>query len=701
MIANSSGGMIVLRGGGTMVALDARSGERLRILYAGPDLPEASPEELAALSARQHAPGGPQQPIAPSWLNAIGTGHPSPPGLLAHSAGQHWALDLRVTGINADPANSHCVITTRDKPSNLVAHHQIVQAGDPACVMFTTILSNESEAPISLEWLGAVCLPLDPRLTRVTSFAGRWASEFQTECHDLVRGSFVRENRAGRTSHDSYPGLYLGTPATGETHGLACAVHLAASGNHRVRIDRLADGNLSLQGGDLLLPGEIELKPGEQHNCAPIFAAWSDKGYGDATRKLHSFVRDDLIKGPTSRPVHFNTWEAVYFDHSPEKLFALAEQAAEVGAERFVLDDGWFGARRNDRAGLGDWYVSKDVYPDGLKPLADHVRSLGMEFGLWFEPEMVNPDSDLYRAHPDWVLQVVDVEPIASRHQLPLDLTRAEVNDYLFERITSLVRELDIAYIKWDMNRDIQHPGGADGRAVMHKQTTAVSTLINRIRGACPELAIETCSSGGARADFNMVERTGRVWTSDNNDARARHAIMRGAAYFLPLAVLGNHVGPKKCHITGRRFDMHFRAGTAVFGHMGMELDLAKESEADHEILRRAIALHKQHRELIHGGDYHRLETPDYLSGIAVVSADAKEALAQLAVLDQHPTTHPPRLNLAGLDPEVRYRVSLLWPEFVAGDLGRFAGSALMGYGLQLPQTRPDTCLIYHLKAES
>nr|WP_298897642.1 alpha-galactosidase [uncultured Altererythrobacter sp.] len=701
MTVDSGTDFIVLRASGTMIAVDARTGERPRILYAGPDLPDATPEELEALAKRQHAPGGPQLPIDPSWLNCIGTGHQSPPGLLAHSAGKHWALDPRVIHVKLDEALNHCVITTRDEASGLVAHHQIIQVGDPACFVFATVLSNKGEKPFSLEWLSAVCLPLDPRLIRVTSFTGKWASEFQTEQHDLVRGSFVRENRAGRTGHDSYPGFYLGTSTTSETHGLACAVHLAASGNHRIRIDRLGDDNHSLQAGDLLLPGEIELQPGQQHICAPIFAAWSDSGYGDVTRKLHSFVRDDLVKGQKWRPVHFNTWEAVYFDHSQDKLSALAEQAAEVGAERFVLDDGWFGARRNDRGGLGDWFVSKDVYPDGLKPLADHVRSLGMEFGLWFEPEMVNPDSDLYRAHPDWVLQVEGVEPIASRHQLPLDLTRPEVSDYLFDRITTLVRELDIAYIKWDMNRDIQHPGDAEGRPVMHAQTVAVSTLINRIRGECPKLAIESCSSGGARADYNMVERTGRIWTSDNNDARARHSIMRGAAHFLPLSVLGNHVGPKKCHITGRRFDMHFRAGTAVFGHMGMELDLARESDEDREVLKRAIALHKQHRDLIHEGNYHRLETDDHMAGILVVSADRHKAIAQLAVLDQHPAPHPPRLNFARLDPKKRYRVAVLWPEFLAQSVGSFAGSALMGYGLQLPQTHPDTCMIYHLEAET
>ncbi|RGP41343.1 Alpha-galactosidase [Altererythrobacter insulae] len=691
----------MLRSGGSIGVITLTKGERAKIIYAGPDLPQTSPDELNALTKRQHAPGGPEVPIEASWLNAIGTGHPSPPGLLAHSDGEHWALDPRVTDVKHDPAANHLTIATRDESSGLVAHHQMTGLGGSGCFMFATTLKNEGNTPFSIEWVSAVCLPLDPRFTQMMSFSGRWANEFQADQHELKRGSFVRENRAGRTGHESYPGFYFGTAATDETHGLACAVHLAASGNHRLRVDKLGDGHLSLQAGELLVPGEITLQPGQEQVCAPLIAAWSKKGFGDVTRQLHTFVRNDLLKGAIARPVHFNTWEAVYFDHSPDKLIALANQAAEVGAERFVLDDGWFGGRRHDRAGLGDWYVAQDVYPVGLQPLANHVRSLGMEFGLWFEPEMVNPDSDLYRQHPDWVLKVPGIEPVASRHQLALDLTRTEVSDYLFDRITTLVRELDIAYIKWDMNRDVQHPGGRDGRAVIHRQIAAVANLIDRIRAACPNLAIESCSSGGARADYNMLGRTGRIWTSDNNDARARYSIMRGAARFLPLEVLGNHVGPKKCHITGRRFEMHFRAGTAILGHMGLELDLALESEADLQVLKNAIKLHKKYRTLIHGGEYHRLETDRHLSAICVASDDRSEALAQVGVLDQHPNTHPPRLFYAGLDPQRHYKLALVWPEFMAKDVGSFAGSALMDNGMQLPLTHPDTCLIYHLEAKA
>ncbi|WP_249171871.1 alpha-galactosidase [Erythrobacter sp. JK5] len=686
-----------LEGSGTQLLVHGGVGDRPRLLHAGPTLPGATAQDFAGLSERQHAPGGPQLPVAPSLLNPLGTGYPGPPGLLLHRDGCSWAVDLRLVEY-IEPSASLTVVT-RDDNAGVTVRHDFAIDASTGVLSLSASLANSGDTALDLQWLSAVCLPLDPRFDRIMAFGGKWAGEFQIEEWQPVRGAFLRENRSGRTSHTSFPGLYCGTSATSETHGPAAAFHLGWSGNHRLRIDRLPDDTLALQAGELLLPGEMRLEPGESYSTPTLYACWAEDGHGEATRRLHAFVADQVGRS-VPRPVHFNTWEAVYFDHSPDRLFALADQAAETGAERFVLDDGWFGARRSDRAGLGDWFVSEDVYPDGLGPLADHVRSLGMEFGLWFEPEMVNPDSDLFREHPDWVLGVERVDPIASRHQLPLDLTRSEVSDYLFERIDHLVRELSIAYIKWDMNRDIQHPGNAGGRPAVHRQTRAVYALIDRLCAAHPELEIESCSSGGARADYGILQRTHRIWTSDNNDARQRHAIMRGAAYFLPLRVLGNHVGPKRCHITGRRFDMHFRAGTAVFGHMGMELDLATESVSDRGILKAAIALHKRHRALIHGGDYHRLETPAQLAAIGVVSRDRGEALFQTAVIDQHPSPHPPRLRFVGLDLQRRYKVACVWPTFLVGEPASFAGSALMQYGLQLPQTYPDTCLIHHLEAE-
>ncbi len=700
MVATTSN--LVLSGGGTWLALATAAGEQPRILGYGAGDGYPRDGSLAPLLHRAHAPGGPEVPIAPSFLNSLASGH-AVPGLLGHSDGQDWATDLRVIEVLDVSANSARVVC-KDAVGGIETAHRFSIDDASGVLSIETTLTNRGGAPFALEWCAALCLPLDDRLTRITSFGGQWAGEFAMQALDRPRGTFLLENRAGRTGHGTYPSLYLGTPQTGEAVGLAAACHLAWSGNHRLRVDTGANGEATLQMGELLLPGEMMLAAGESYRAPVMYCAVSDAGYGDVTRRLHRYAHRNLrreVVRTKPRPVHFNTWEAVYFAHSEARMVGLAEQAAALGAERFVLDDGWFGARRNERAGLGDWTVSADAYPNGLRPLVDRVHELGMEFGLWVEPEMVNPDSDLYRAHPDWVLSAKGVDQIASRHQLPLDLTQGVVTDYLFERITSLVLENDVAYLKWDMNRDIQHPGGADGRAVMHAQVRSLHALIDRIRDACPNLEIESCSSGGARADWGMLQRADRVWTSDNNDARARHAIMRGAAHFLPLAMLGNHVGPERCHITKRRFDMAYRAASAVFGHMGMELDPALESEGDRAILATAIAFYKRHRAVIHDGAHYRLETPPHVISQGCVDTHRRKALYSIATVNEDPATHPPRLRLAGLDPAKAYRSSyaafdpaaaLTPPPPVA------SGAVLMNHGFALRRTLPDTCLLLVLE---
>ncbi|WP_328598394.1 alpha-galactosidase [Pontixanthobacter gangjinensis] len=697
----------ILRGKDTLIVLDAAKGERTSIVYCGPDLPGATAEELVLLQTSQHVPGGPQQPIRASLLNPLGTGWSGSAGLLAHCARKDWAIDLRVASID-QTSDQQIEILTEDVNANLSVTHNLKVCAETGVLSASSTVTNTGTSAVQLEWCAPVCLPFDDRLTSLKTFSGKWADEFQTETIGRFRGTYLRENKAGRTSHSDFPGLFAGTQTTGETSGLAAGFHIGWSGNSRVRLDTGQDGHTFLQMGELLFPGELEL--GRSYTTPTFFGCWSRDGYGDVSRRLHHYLKDSVLKQrPKSRLVHYNTWEAVYFDHSEARLLDLAEKAAAVGAERFVLDDGWFGGRRSDQAGLGDWRVSSEIYPGGLHPIVNRVRELGMEFGLWFEPEMVNPDSDLYRAHPDWVLGIGGTDPIPSRHQLTLDLTKHQVTNYLFETISALIRDYKIDYIKWDMNRDTQHPG-SDGRAVMHQQTNALYALLDRFRTAHPNTEIESCSSGGARADYGILRYTDRIWTSDNNDARRRHQIMRGASHFFPLKVLGNHVGPKKCHITGRMFSMEFRAASAIFGHMGMELDLADETAEERATLAAAIALHKQHRGLIHDGAYYRIETPDFLMAQSCVEPGKTAALSSCALLDMHPSTIPPRLRFAGLAPDKNYRTRMVWPQHnpsqsspsiieeadLTGEGFIASGSALMGHGMQLPLTHPDTCLIFH-----
>ncbi|NNE42339.1 MAG: alpha-galactosidase [Marinicaulis sp.] len=706
--------IIRLKSANMELIIDAVVGDRPQILYWGSRLRIAKPQELKLLSVRQWAYGGPSVDIAPSLSNELGSGVPGPPGFIAHRNGADWAAIFRVSEIKSVTDTSVAIICD-DTNTQLRAQYDIALSPHSQVVTSTTSITNLGDAPVIIDWCSAVCLPLEKDLTKLMGFTGRWAMEFQTEEISLFRGSYLRENKSGRTSHDNFPGLIAMTEFTSETSGTAVGVHLGWSGNNRVRADRHSDGRSFVQMGELFFPGEMELAGGQTYTTPVLYAARSDEGLNHLSQQFHAhhgkIVSDGRINRKP-RPVHYNTWEAVYFDHSEERLLALAEKAAWIGAERFVLDDGWFGSRRNDMSGLGDWWVSKDVYPNGLKPLVNKVRELGMEFGIWFEPEMVNPDSDLFRAHPDWILEVRSVQQVPFRDQYTLDLTRAEVSQYLYEKITTIVAENNVSYIKWDMNREIHHPASA-GRAVIHQQTNAVYALMKRLRDAHPQLEIETCASGGGRADYGVLRYADRIWLSDSNDALDRQQIQRGASYFFPLNILGSHVGPRVCHITRRELSMEFRAATAIFGHMGLELNLFEESDEDLEILRHAVELHKKHRDLIHAGDFVRLDASDYLNTVGVVAGDRQEALISCAKTGGHNMILPGRIRLTGLDENKRYRVRIIWPTTsfsvtspsiveavdLLGDGREFSGEALLVHGFQLPLMYPESCIVLHLAA--
>ena len=712
--------LVRLESSGVLVLLDAERGQRPRFVYAGPPIERAQVSQLKALSTWQYVHGGAGEERPFTLSNELATGTLSPPGLIASRDGVDWAIDLRVDEVRTLHAGAVQVCCL--DPTAQVAATYTLSLSSAGVLTASTKLENLAEDLLNLEWCAAITMPLDPRLTQIMGFTGQWAGEFQTEEISTFQGSYVRENMAGRTSHESFPGLILKAATSDETQGLACGFHLAWSGNHRACVDRLPDGRSALQMGELLWPGEMRLAQGESYRTPELLASWSRKGVGGVSRAFHDHLTGEILDKRTPskpRPVHFNTWEAVYFFHEENRLIELAEMAGSVGAERFVLDDGWFGSRRSDASGLGDWWLSPEVYPNGLHPIVQKVRELGMEFGLWFEPEMVNPDSDLYRAHPDWVLGAAGLDQIAFRNQLTLNLGKPEVAQYLYEKIAALVDEYSIDYIKWDMNRDTHLPGdmtrGSGGRAVMHKQTLAVYALIDRLRDAFPALEIESCSSGAGRADYGILQRTDRIWASDNNDARERQHIQKGASFFFPLRVLGSHVGPKKCHITGRRFSMAFRVASALFGHMGLELDLARESEADRAVLAKGIALYKEHRALLHSGTFHRVASAPHANVIGVVDEAREQALFSYALLDTRPRSAPDRLFFAGLDPATDYRVRIVWPLTdpsvshpsivealgLMGEGSVFSGAALMEFGMQTPPLHPDSAVIYHLQKVS
>ncbi|MEL7448516.1 MAG: alpha-galactosidase [Pseudomonadota bacterium] len=692
------------------VVVDCR-GDAPAILYWGERLGEATtPEMLGVLATRQEAQARPEFDSPISLSPQAGAGFMGTPGIAVQRDDGRWAVYSRIDAATAGDDNSLAIVSTCRATQLRIEHRLQLDAGSNV-LRASTEVTNIGESNIRVDACNAPCIPVPMHYDQIIGFEGRWAHEFQMHHVERSAGTYLRENRAGRTSHDNFPGVIVHARNTSEEHGAAIALHLGWSGNHRLLVEELSDGRCHAQLGELLLPGEVTLAPGESYRSPELFGVHSNAGLSGASRRLHRFVRSRLTDARVQgklKPVHFNTWEAAYFDLTMPLLLELADAAADIGAERFVLDDGWFRHRRSDRAGLGDWYVEESIFPKGLTPLADHVNAHGMEFGLWIEPEMVNPDSDLYRAHPDWALSVPEAPTLMARHQLVLDLTRKEVTDYLFERIDALLSAYPITYLKWDMNRDLAQPGNQHGKPATHHQTRALYALLERVRKAHSSVEIESCSSGGARTDYGVLAHTDRVWTSDSNDALDRLRIQKGFSMFFPAEVMGAHVGPRDCHITGRTLSMATRAAVALFGDMGVEANLLTMDDAEKDELRAAIALHKKHRALIFSGDLVRLEPASHEHAFGIVSPDRQEALFSYAVTATPPHSAPARLCFRGLDPDALYTVELIWPtnpftytESVLDVISKtpITGAALMNAGMQLPILHPETVLVFHLKA--
>jgi alpha-galactosidase len=406
-------------------------------------------------------------------------------------------------------------------------------------------LTNEGEAAVRLNWLAALTLPLPGWAHTAVQVHGRWSGEFRLASTPLATGKIEKTNRSGRSGFDGAHYLIAGGPELREEQGRAVAAHLAWSGNARSLIETLPTGERQLQIGEWLAPGECVLGPRDSYATPEALVALSGAGFNGLRSAFHAELRARRVStAPAfgSRKVHFNSWEAAYFDFDQQRLLGLAEAAATLGAERFILDDGWFKGRRDDRTSLGDWIVDPDRFPHGLGPLIDRATALGMDFGLWVEPEMVSPDSDLYRLHPDWCLHQEGRERLTQRHQLVLDLSRPEVADHVFGALDLLLSTYPVAALKWDHNRDL-FPAASGGRPAGRAQVLGFYALLDRVRAAHPQVEIEGCASGGARIDFAIAERVARVWASDNTDAVERLRIHRAMSLFYPPELIGAHFG--------------------------------------------------------------------------------------------------------------------------------------------------------------
>ena len=674
------------------------------LAYLGPRLPKGEDlGALAASTARGRHESQPDVPPVPGLLPECNSGWSGMPAVRVRERGDHAAPEC---------TTDFCLAAWEEYPSEVILtfHDPLLGLDIEQCWWIDTSgmvcteasITNGGGRKLVLDRLSALALPIPRRFTHLTSFTGRWAGEMREVTRTLAPEGFARTSVSGKPGFAGGNWLILEDPSSGEVLG----AHLAWSGDHDTRIDvdmvGSADGRALLQMGAVWDGGEVDLEHSAGYRTpTAMFALASDRSA--LAQVFHDHARTALLParkdwGP--RKVHLNSWEALGFNLSEDALMRLADDAAALGIERFVLDDGWFGGRRDDRTSLGDWTVSPEIFPNGLGPLIARVHDLGMDFGLWVEPEMVSPDSDLYRAHPDWCLHVEGRERPTMRGQLALDMERAEVRDYLFERLDALLREHPIAYLKWDHNRDL-FPSAP-------RQTEGFYALLDQLRAAHPHVEIESCSSGGGRIDYGVLSRTHRVWPSDNNDAIERLRTIPAWSQFLPLEVLGSHVGPSPNPITGRRLAMDFRAKVAVFGHMGVEADPARMTDKERECLAAHIALYKQWRGVLHQGALWRLDHPDpNVTGMMVTHED--KALALVAQTAFSPVFDAAPLRLAGLEPEARYRVTLPepWPPrakhyLAAPERWRegltLSGTALMTQGLALPLTHPENAWLVALE---
>ena len=700
---------LYLRSGGRSLLIDL-SAQEPAFVHWGADLGEDLPE-----------PGLLQDPVPPSSLDIpvrmgvlpqASSGWRGRPGLRGSRDGTDFSPRLRLVSAERTAAAAG-VITQSDPALGLsVRTELLLDAG--GLLSLRHELTNDAGADYRLEGLELV-LPVGPAAAELLDLTGRWCRERHPQRHPLQQGTWVRSGRHGRTGHDSSLILAAGSAGFANRSGEVWAVHLGWSGNHETFADNLASARTVLGAGELLGSGEVTLTAGSSYRTPWLYAAYSDSGLDGITESFYRWFRSRPQHPASPRPVVLNTWEAVYFDHHLDTLTDLAESGADLGVERFVLDDGWFRGRRDDTRGLGDWYVDETTWPDGLTPMIDAVTARGMDFGLWVEPEMVNEDSDIIREHPDWISGPAFPNgtvriPERWRNQQVLDLANPDAWNYVHERLDTLLTEYNISYLKWDQNRDLTEMGH-DGKPSVHAQTEAVYRLLDTLRAAHPGVEIESCSSGGARVDLGILERTDRIWTSDCNDALERQTIQRWTELIIPPELVGAHIGPTTSHTTHRTHSLSFRALTAFFGHFGMEWDVRTVTGQERDELRQVIALYKQYRGLIHTGRAINSDHPDpalLLRG--VISEDTREGLFILAALATSSYEMPGPVCLPGLEAKTRYKVEVLYPTakttftqagppaWTSGE-AEATGQFLAHVGLPMPNLNPEHAILIAVTA--
>jgi alpha-galactosidase len=601
--------------------------------------------------------------------------------------------DLVLKYVSHRAADNGVDITLRDirDAIEVTLHYRVYPA--QGVISRHATIHNGTSAPITLESAqsGAWYLPAGDGY-QLTYLTGRWAAETQVNHEPIHEGMKVLESRKGHTSHNVNPWFAIDGGDASEESGRVWFGALAWSGNWRITVEQTAYRQVRVTGGLNTFDFAYPLAAGESLDTPVFYAGFSEHGFGGASRMLHRFEREQILPGGATsrlRPVLYNSWEATTFRVDEPGQKALAEKAAKLGVELFVMDDGWFGARNNDRAGLGDWTVNPQKFPQGLKPLIDHVNSLGMDFGLWVEPEMVNADSDLYRKHPDWVIGFEGRPRSELRNQMVLNLARSDVRDYIFGVLDRLATEYNVRYFKWDMNRAVSEPGWPDagptgGRKLWVDYVRNLYDIIDRLRAKHPKLEIESCSGGGGRVDLGILRRVEEVWPSDNTEAFDRLRIQEGFSMAYAPKIMSAWVTDVP-NMNGRSAPLMFRFLTAMQGALGIGANLNKWTAQDEKVAGQMIALYKRVRPTVQAGELYRLFSPragDFTAN-EYVAGDGKQAVVFAFRHSQQYNTAVPTVRLRGLDPQALYKVDATEGKLLDRQQ-QVSGAYLMSVGLNL-----------------
>ena len=659
--------------------------------------------DIAAASRVSIANSSWDEPQVPGIMRESARGFLGRPALSGHRNGKAWSTKFEVTDFHHQ--GNHCAVTLRDFHAELEVAVTFDLDVFGVLIQKATVKNIGDSDYVLNEFIS--WLPLPQEATQTLDFAGRWSNERQPQRRDIHIGTWVRESREGRSGHNFSIADIALTAQTSFQSGSAWATSIAWSGNSHYLVERGFDGQQAIGAGELLLAGEVILKANEIYEAPALFAVYSNEGLDGVSAAFHSHLRARVIHPKRPRPLTLNMWEALYFDHDEVKIKKLVDVAAEIGIERVVLDDGWFHSRRNDRSGLGDWVIDPAVWPNGLSPVIEYINSKGIEFGLWFEGEMVNPDSDLYRAHPEWILHEGDRIPPLWRHQLVLDLGHEGAYNHVLEQTSAVLAAHNIVYIKWDHNRVLVDAGHL-GHAGVRRQTQAIYRLFAELKKRHPGLEIESCASGGARIDLGVIDLVDRFWTSDNNDALERQTIQRWTSQVIPPELLGTHIGPTHGHQTGRTLELSMRATTALFGHAGIEWNITEATAEERKYLATWATYYKENRALLHSAKSIRVDYPDehgYLYGVS--ARDTKKSIFAYVQLTPTTVIHPAALKFPGLDAAATYSIKAVYPAgkprfmLIAPaqwmDGITMSGSALANIGVTAPILAPANALLIEI----